>query len=302
MAEIFKREVFQMVAISACDSYHDSNNNEIIGNTRNCKVIFKGKNSKLIFGGQFKSYGEGCVIILENNCEVKIGDSFQIGSKSVLFFRSNSKCVIDSHASIGNYCHLYVKGIVLIGEYFCMREYSELRIHGKLSMGDWVYLHHHVTIYVPKHTEMKCGSDVGFSWYSMVLSGSGHSTFDLKHKFKLEELCKNDKRVIEIGDHVWIGSGSVIGNDVSIGKESIISSGSIIESGAFQERSIISGYPAKCIATDVTWDRRPDLKYNEFMNYISENSYFIERPSFFDEYYDEDILEDYYKKEEKNEF
>lgn len=286
-----------MVSICACDSYHDHNENEVIGKIRNCKVIFKGQNSKLHIKGNFKAYGEGCVIILESNCEVVLGDCFQVGSRTVLFFRSESSFTIGEHASIGNYCHIYIKGNANIGDFFCMREFSELRIHGKMKMDDWVYLHHHVTIYVPKSTEMKCGSDVGFSWYSIILAGSGHSTFDTIHSFKLENLARLNKRKIEIEDHVWIGSRCLIENDVCIGNGSIVCAGSVVESGKYKPNSMITGYPAKSVAQGIAWDRRPDIGYEDFISYKEKYGFFVERPSFYDEFFDEDILDDYYKKE-----
>lgn len=284
-----------MVTICACDSYHDIVGNEIIGKINNCRVIFKGKNSRIVFKGEFKSYGNGCTIILGNNCNVEIGSNFQVGQGTVMFFRSNSRFFISDHASLGNYCHLYFKGSVIIGDHFCMREYSELRVHGIIKFENWVYIHHHVMIYVPRDTKLICGNDVGFSWYSTIITGSGHSTFDLRHRVKLENMNNLQERSVILGNHIWIGCNSLILNDVEIGNGSIVGAGSVVYSGSYGCNNMITGNPAKIIS-NITWDRRPLLEYDDFEKSRENGEMFIERPSFYDEFSDEGILDDYYKK------
>ena len=229
---------------------------------------------------------------------MEIGSNFQVGQETVMFFRSNSKFIISDHASVGNYCHLYFKGSVNIGNHFCMREYSELRVHGTMKFENWVYLHHHVTIYVPRDTKLICGNDVAFSWYSTIITGSGHSIFDLKHRVKLEKLNSLKERAVILGSHIWIGCNSLISNEVEIGSGSIVGAGSVIYSGQYGCNSMIAGNPAKTVTSNITWDRRPLLEYDDFVKCRENGEIFIERPSFYDEFSDEGILDDYYKKEE----
>ena len=282
-----------MVAICACDSYSDSKNNIIDGKIKNCKVIFKGANSTLKISDGFKAYGNGTVIIIEDSCEVTLGKFFHIGKESTLFFRSGCKVSIGENASLGNHINIYCRGTIEIGANFCMREYSELRVHGKLVFDSWVYLQHHVTMYAPKYSELNIGKDTVFSWYTKVFSGSGHSTYDTHHKIKLEEFVSrgSENKCLAIGNHVWVGSGSVIHNEVSIGDNCIIVSGTIIYSGHFQNNSMIAGNPAKVTAKNIDWDHRPDLSYDEFEEYKQSGDWLIERPSFYDEYSDTNISE-----------
>ena len=239
-----------MVAILACDEYSDSNGNKIIGNISNCKVIFKGKNSVLKVGDGFHAYGENTTIIIEDYCSITLGDCFQIGRQSNIFFRTGSNVTIGNHASFGNQVNIYCRGHIEIGDYFCMREYSELRVHGKMIFDSWVYLQHHVTIYVPRHSELTVGKDTGFSWYTKIVAGSGHSTFDMRHELKLEDLVSEQKhdKCLRLGNHVWVGCGSMIHNDVSIGDGCIVSSGSVVLAGVYENNVMIAGYPAKIVA------------------------------------------------------
>lgn len=285
-----------MVSICACDAYKDVDNNIIEGKIENCKVIFKGKNSILRVSPGFKAYGCGLVIIIENSCDITLGSYFQVGKESTLFFRAGCKVMIGEHASLGNRVNIYCRGIINIKDYFCMREYSELRVHGNLTFDSWVYLQHHVTIYVPRHSELNVGKDTGFSWYSKVFAGSGHSTFDTKHKIKLEEMVSQgtEKKRLLIGNHVWVGSGSTIHNEVSIADNSAVVSGSVLYSGHFPDHVMIAGNPAKVVARNIDWDRRPDISYEEFEAYRQTGKLQIERPSFYDEYIDSGIADNYY--------
>ncbi len=283
-----------MVTLIQCDNYIDSKGNQIIGEIKNCKVIIKGSNSKLKINGNFKTYGQGSTIIMEDNCDIEIGDCFQLGGNSILFFRSNSFVRIGEHTSLGNYTKLYIRGTIILGDHFCMREFGELRIHGVANIGSWNYYQHHVTVYVPVFKEFRTGKDVGLSWYAKVLAGSGHSTFDQKHRIKLEDLSREKQQKTVLGSHVWIGSGSTIYNDISIGSGCVITANSNVYSGSFGDNVLISGNPAKQILQNISWDRRPKLTYDEYEEYIANGLEIIERPSFFDEYSDEGIIDDYY--------
>ena len=287
-----------MVTISACDGYKDFDGNVIEGVLKNCKVIFKGKNSKLTVDKGFHAYGQNVTIVIENNCDVHLCENFQVGTGSRLFFRDGCVFNIGAHASFGNYTNTYCRGNVKIADHFCMREYSELRVHGTLEFDSWVYLQHHVTVYVPQNSFFSAGIDTGLSWYSKVIAGSGHSTYDLRHGIRFEDLTSHgseDKKVV-LGNHVWVGCGSTINNDVVIGDGSVVAANSIIYAGLFEKRVMISGNPAKVVAKDVTWDRRPNLTFDEFSNYDTNGDIEIKRPSFFDEYSDEGISDDYYMK------
>ena len=251
-------------------------------------------------GDGFHAYGENTTIIIEDYCSITLGDCFQIGRQSNIFFRTGSNVTIGNHASFGNQVNIYCRGHIEIGDYFCMREYSELRVHGKMIFDSWVYLQHHVTIYVPRHSELTVGKDTGFSWYTKIVAGSGHSTFDMRHELKLEDLVSEQKhdKCLRLGNHVWVGCGSMIHNDVSIGDGCIVSSGSVVLAGVYENNVMIAGYPAKIVAKNIAWDRRPDLSFNEYQQYLNRGEDEIKRPSFFDEYTDSGISDDYYMKDD----
>lgn len=287
-----------MVALFACDDYHDLDGNVINGSVRNCKIIFKGKNSLVTVGEGFRAHGDNCTIVVENNCNVQLGKCFQIGRDSTMFFRDGAQVTVGDYASLGNCTNIYCRGKIEIAENFCMREYSELRVHGVLRLASWVYFQHHVTVYVPRKTEFIVGSDSGMSWYSKVLAGTGHSTYDMSHSIKLEDLSVNPDGIqrLVLGDHVWIGSGATLFNDVTVGDNAVVAANSSVYSGAFPANVMIAGNPAKVVAKSIDWDRRPDLSFQEYQAYKASGKREIKRPSFFDEYAYENVFDRYYMK------
>ena len=283
-----------MVTIIACDGYKDDFGNEIIGVIRNLKIIFKGKNAKLKVGNDFKALGEANTFIFEDDCVVEIGDNFQMGRNNTFYFRNGSKFSLGNNALITNYFRLYNKGRISIGNNFGIRDFGELRVLGEVTMSDWVYFQHHATIYAPKYTKLIFGTDSGSSWYAKITAGSGHSLYDLKHGMKLNDI--QGKSITEIGSHIWIGSGATINGSVRIGDDSVVAANSNVTTGDFPKNSLIGGSPAKIIASNIDWDRRIDLGYDEFIEYKNSNNRIVERATYLEEFCDDNLNDELYLK------
>jgi len=287
-----------MVTIIETNGYKDCDGNQIDGNLKNCKIIFRGKNAKLKLGKAFLSLGNNNTIIMENNCEAFFGDNFNMGRDNTFYFRSNSSFKIGNNGTITNYFRLYNRGNIVIGNNFGMRDFGEIRVLGSAKLSDWIYFQHNVLLYAPKYTSIKIGKDSGCSWYTKLMSGSGHSVYDLKHEIKLDEIDK--ERVLSIGKHVWIASGTTISNNVSIGDGCMVSANSNVVSGSYPANTLISGNPAKKILEDIAWDRRIDLGYAEYIEYKNEGIDLIERAAYLEEYQDITIDENYINNQSNN--
>jgi acetyltransferase-like isoleucine patch superfamily enzyme len=67
---------------------------------------------------------------------------------------------------------------------------------------------------------------------------------------------KNHTKPTIIGDHVWIGVGSIILKGVNIGKNTIVSSNSTVLQGSYPESILIAGNPGRIIKEGVSeWQR-----------------------------------------------
>ena len=91
------------------------------------------------------------------------------------------------------------------------------------------------------------GNDIICGWNVSFITTNGHSVF-----INGEEKTKNAP--IIIGNHVWIGSDSVINKGVSITNNCIIAHYSFVNKDLNTENCIYGGYPAKLLKTDATWN------------------------------------------------
>jgi len=287
-----------MITVTSSDNYADIYGNRIDGKLRNCKVIFKGQNANLELGDGFNSLGNNNTIILENNSKIVFGKNFQMGSNNTFYCRHDSQFKIGNNGVITNYFRLYNRGVVVLGSNFGIRDFGEIRVLGSLQCNDWVYFQHHVSIYAPKKTRIIFGNDSGGSWYTKFIAGGGHSLYDLRHEMKIEDFRYGEDNLtsLEIGNHVWIGAGSTINSGVIIGSGSVVAANSNVVSGIFNEEVLIGGNPAKLIAKGITWDRRIELGYNEFIEYKKKGELLIERAVFLEEYSDKDLDEEFFIK------
>lgn len=69
------------------------------------------------------------------------------------------------------------------------------------------------------------------------------------------QIC-NGQHVVDqpvvIGDHVWLGTRSMVLKGVRIGNGAIVAAGSIVTKDV-ASRCIVAGVPAKCVSEDVDW-------------------------------------------------
>lgn len=98
-------------------------------------------------------------------------------------------------------------------------------------------------------TSIFIGEDCMFSNEIELRTGDSHAIIDIEKDSKI-----NDAQNIVIGNHVWIGSRSIILKGVNIGNNTIIGTGSIV-TNSIPSHSVSAGIPAKVIKTNVDWVR-----------------------------------------------
>ena len=105
------------------------------------------------------------------------------------------------------------------------------------------------TVIYSAYTSVNIGKDCMFSYGVFIRNHDSHFIFD-----KTTGKRVNYNRSINIGDHVWIGQGSLLLAGFSIDKGSIVGAGSV-SSSSFDANQVIAGNPAKVIRKNVLWDR-----------------------------------------------
>ena len=64
----------------------------------------------------------------------------------------------------------------------------------------------------------------------------------------------NQDREIVVGDHVWIGSESLILKGTQIAKDNVVAANSILSGTKINENNVIVGSFGKVLKRNVTWE------------------------------------------------
>lgn len=240
-----------MPKIKECSGYSDKNGNHIIGNVKNCEIMFTGKNSVLTIGKNF--HAENMKIRISSNCKIEIGNNITAIDSSWNFY-DNAYCKIgaDSRFSDNGFLSVCPYAQIVIGKGFTT-EFD------------------YIMIALP-YTEIRFGDDCMISRRVSVQSNDGHDIFDVKtgqNTNATEEIARTRK--IIVGNHVWIGQGATVLYNTNICDGSIVGTKSLVK-GVFPNNCIIAGNPARLIRKDIAWSRNlgdMDINVidNKFVNF-----------------------------------
>ena len=98
-----------------------------------------------------------------------------------------------------------------------------------------------------------CGEDCMFSDAIQVWCSDTHTITDLDGKIN------NYGKKVNIGNHVWIGTGVRISKNTSIADRCIVGMGSVVSGDFIEENCVIAGNPAKIVKRNLEWNRmRPN--------------------------------------------
>ena len=92
------------------------------------------------------------------------------------------------------------------------------------------------------------GNDVLLGWNINIRDSDGHTIWT-------DEKENKDKKEIAIGNHVWICSYVDILKGTIIKDESVIAYRSCITGKKFESNSLIGGYPAKILKSNIRWKK-----------------------------------------------
>lgn len=109
-----------------------------------------------------------------------------------------------------------------------------------------------VNVYIlcQEHCDVRIGNWCMFSREIEIRTTDAHSVIDRKTLRRL-----NKPESITIGDHVWVGVGSIINKGAVIPSDSIVGAMSFVNGKFTEDGVIIAGMPAKVVKQGITWDR-----------------------------------------------
>lgn len=189
------------------------------------------KSETSIYGGENQTIyinGDNNHIVIGNNCNIRASSFFIYGNENLIKLEDRiSTCLTEFHVE-QNSNILEIKN----GSTFHGRDYRT------------------ITFSLDEGSRIVVGEDCMLSNDIQIRSSDSHSIID-----------KNGKRInyakdIIIGNHCWIGLGSIILKGTVIQSNTIVGAGSICNSQYNDSFCIVAGNPGKIVKRNVDWDRK----------------------------------------------
>ncbi len=163
--------------------------------------------------------------LLNDNCTFKIGINWPLYKRTGVDFiiRNNATIIVNGKFSIYDRCNISVNS------------------NATLELGSG---------YINNNSQIHCfnkiiiGDDVVISNNCIIRDSDNH-------KMRLKENMMS--KPIMIGNHVWIGMGSMILKGVSIGNDAVIAAGSVVTRDV-PDNCLAGGTPARILRDDVHWE------------------------------------------------
>ena len=150
--------------------------------------------------------------------------------------------VFISGLTCGQNCAFGVNGLIQMFE-------------SKIVIGNNFTIERGYTIRALRNSKIEIGEDCMLSYNINIRKNYGRSIFDVhsgKNINSNEEMCKN--RNIKLGNHVWVGTNSLVMYNTDIADGSVIGAMSMVKS-KIPNNCIAAGIPARVIRKDIAWSR-----------------------------------------------
>ena len=141
--------------------------------------------------------------------------------------------------------------VVKIGENCLFLGYTCIYIEGdnnSVTIGKNLIAQPNLSLVLAEGTEIIIQNDCLFARDVKIRTSDQHGIYD----FCNERI--NLPQMVSIGNHVWIGAGSVVNKGAIIGNESVIGMCSLVTK-RIPDNCVAAGVPAKGIKTNINWSR-----------------------------------------------
>ena len=93
---------------------------------------------------------------------------------------------------------------------------------------------------------IKVGNECSLGWNVQINTDDGHV---ITHDGKAVKRIGS----IEIGNHVWMTSNTIVTKNVKIADGCIVAQGTVVSKSVTEQKSLVGGVPAKVIRSNVVW-------------------------------------------------
>lgn len=235
--------IYKKFTVENASNFDDSYGNKIIGNLKGMKVCFIGYNNSLTVGNvNIRDNNQLIEINLHNDSSLIIGDDttflgdVKINSCNNSMISIGSQCQLDHSTNVAAY------------------DNSVIEIEDKCTFG------HDLKVVASEQSNITIKEDCMISYYVNIRSGNGHSLFDLDLK---DNISKSQS--IVLNEHVWIGTNCTLLGGCNIGSNSVLGAKSLLDKKT-ESNKLLVGVPAHEIRSNVDWDRKPNVLYEEWRN------------------------------------
>ena len=136
-------------------------------------------------------------------------------------------------------------GHIVFNGYACISKGCRMVVYqGNLTFG--AKLTFNGDCFFSCYDDITFGNDIICGWNTSFLTTNGHTVIIGGKERKMDA-------PITIGNHVWIGSDSVINKNVNVASNCIISHYSFVVNNLDEENCIYGGHPAKRIKENADW-------------------------------------------------
>lgn len=220
-------------------------------------VFFEGYEANVCLGENIEC--EKMKIIAGGNTNIMIDDNCKFNGECFFSLR-NLDSIMKSEIKIGNECS------------FISGTFSSFG--GKINIGNHSTYGKEFRATASYGMAINIGVECMFSHEIALYSGDGHTIYDVQKDKVLNSVnsMPEQRKKLDIGNHVWVGYRSVILNNSRIGDGSIIGADSLVKN-QFPNNCMIAGKPARVLKKNIAWSRNP-IPIDSSKMMLSEEMYY----------------------------
>lgn len=227
---------------------------------KNNKLFLEGKDNKLICGRD-NSIRNNVIRVCGVGNHVIIGDAVQMtgkGTQSIYIKGNNNQIIIENNAVMrnitfficgdNNRIHISEKYSGIDVEFHVEESNGNITIGKNTSMHGRGY--RNISFVLEEGTNIHVGEDCMIANNVQLRSSDSHSIIDMEGK------RLNHAKDISIGNHCWIGMGSLLLKGTKIPNNIVVAAEAICNKEYEESNSILAGNPAKVVKRNVNWSRQ----------------------------------------------